>query len=392
MSFTWSPPGRALAPSAPTVRHVLFYFDGPKMVLALDARGRQLLGVAADEDEDALVRWVFAPAPPEKVVTLLRTRAGLRRLFELGPLDVLDLDPSGACVRAWSVLAEDVPEELLPAPDAELPELTADATVQLVNDQTRHIEQRGRLARARLLFRGRPVRGQHGISATFAAAALSGYQDIVSKAYGSRKQGALSATGPIPQRGGSTLVLTDMPRGSVGFELVEDAEQERVVPTDLAEVVRDVGGLLDAAATSDAAYAEAVAEFAPRVAASLATFFSLLKKDDATLRLESQGREFVFDAVRINDALERTALVPREEGDRPVPGRLLGFMPTERRFELETPDGVLKGKIARDADVEVIGSFFRKPCVAHLQVVTVERQGQRADAYTLLRVEEPPSA
>jgi hypothetical protein len=45
---------------APTVKHVLYFYDGPKMVLAVDGRGRQLLGVVADEDEHGLARWVFA--------------------------------------------------------------------------------------------------------------------------------------------------------------------------------------------------------------------------------------------------------------------------------------------------------------------------------------------
>jgi hypothetical protein len=44
-------------------RHVLYAFDGPRMVLALDEQGRQSLGIAADEDDAGTTRWVFAPAP-----------------------------------------------------------------------------------------------------------------------------------------------------------------------------------------------------------------------------------------------------------------------------------------------------------------------------------------
>ena len=107
------------------------------------------------------------------------------------------------------------------------------------------------------------------------------------------------------------------------------------------------------------------------------------------MKLDAQGREIAFDVTRIAEAVDRTSSPPTEESDRPVDGRLVGFMPTERRFELETSAGVLKGKLGREADVDVIGSFFRKPCVAHLHVVTVERHGQKAEAFTLLRVASP---
>jgi len=91
MTFAWSPLARSRALVPPSVRHVLYYFDGPKMVVALDSEGRQVLGVAADEDDDGTTRWVFAPAPPERLAALLRTGAGLRALFQGGPVELHDL-------------------------------------------------------------------------------------------------------------------------------------------------------------------------------------------------------------------------------------------------------------------------------------------------------------
>jgi len=186
------------------------------------------------------------------------------------------------------------------------------------------------------------------------------------------------------------LMLTEMPRGSVGFELVEDVEQESVLPTDLSEVVSQVGTLLDAAATSDVAYAEAVAELDQRVVAGLRDFFEGLRRADASLKLEVQNREYVFDAGRVMEAVARTAVQPEQEDDRPVLGTLIGFLPTDRRFELQTEAGLLKGKIAREADQKRIVSSFQKPCLAHLRVVMVERLGQITEAFTLVSVEEPP--
>lgn len=391
MTFSWSPGAPAQAFPAPVVRHVLYYFDGPKMVLAVDGLGRQLLGVAADEDEEGIERWVFAPASPERVVSLLKTRAGLRAFFESGTIEIHDIGKSWNSVGSWTSAPDDLPQALLPEHGAELPELAEPMRERLLAEQSQLVEERSRIGRTRMLFGGRPVRGRRAISAAFAGEALSGYQAIVSLAYGDRRKGGLRSTGPIPERGGSTLLLTDLPRGSVGFELVEDVEQERVLPTDLSEVIADVGALLDAAATSDSAYAESVADFDQRIVSALNDFLGKLKKAEATMKLDVQGREYVFDAARLAEAVERTSSAPREEDDRPVVGTLIGFLPTDRRFELEAHDRIIKGKVSRDADGGAIASYFQKRCTAHLHVVTVERAGQTADAYTLMSVEAPPA-
>ena len=77
MTFDWNPATRATKIAPPSINHVLYFFDGPKMVLAIDARERQVLGVAADEDDDGTTRWVFAPAPPDKVKEIVATGVGV---------------------------------------------------------------------------------------------------------------------------------------------------------------------------------------------------------------------------------------------------------------------------------------------------------------------------
>lgn len=392
MTFPWTPKTRVRMGPAPSICHVLYAFDGPRMVLARDEQGRQILGIAADEDDAGTTRWVFAPAPPERVLSLLKTRSGLRGLFESALVEIHDLQTRWEESRSWAVSPDEVPEDLLPERDAELPELEGDIRDALIAEQQRYLEQRARVARTRMLFSGRPVRGRRGIAASFAAETLSSYQALVSLTFGQRQKGSLSSTGPIPAREASTLLITEMPRGSVGFELVEDVLQESVLPSGLSEVVAQVGSLLDAAATSDAAYAEAVAEFDPRVASELHRFFDKLKKAEASLKLEVSHREYVFDEKRLADAVDRTASTPRQEDDRPVLGTLIGLLPMDHRFELQTEDGgVLKGKIARETDPSSLLSFFQKPCLAHLRVVTVERFGETAEAFTLVSVEALPA-
>lgn len=402
MTFSWSP---SVPPQsggqAPRLRCVLYEYDGPKLVLAVDDRDRQVLGVAVDEAfEQGITRWVFAPAPPAKIVGLLEGATGLRELFTQGEVCVFDLTADGEAIQSWGLDGASLPDALLPDADADLPELTPAAYEGLLAEQRRLANEQQRLARATLLFDGRPVVGRRGISASFTAATLGKYQDLVSMEYGSRRKrssgrkGSLGPTGPIPDRGASTLYLVDMPRGSVGFALQEITEQPLLVPSELAEVVSDVGTLIEAAAAGDQELAETVADFEPRVVSTLKELFSLVHKAEATFRLVSNDRTYHFDAEGIRMAVERTATEPTEEPDLRFPGTLSGYLPDARQFEFrEASTGeVIKGRIARGANLDEIRRWLDKPGVARMRVVTVTRGARKSHAFTLLGIEPPDDA
>jgi hypothetical protein len=389
MIFSWYPPGRP----APDIRHVLYEYDGPKLVLAVDDRDRQVLGVCVDEiSEERITRWVFAPAAPAEVIALLEGGLSLREIFTHGAVRVLDFVPGGRII-SWELDGAALPDALLPDADATLPELIPAFRDQLLAEQRRLVNEQQRLARAELLFDGRPVAGRRGINTAFAAAAVTRYQELVSLAYGSRRKGALGPTGPIPHRGESTLYLVDMPRGSVGFALEEIAEQGQAAPTGLAEVVSDVGALIDAAAAGDQELADTVGDFDPRVVSTLKELFSVLHKAEATFRLVANDRTYRFDAERIRMAAERTATEPTEEPDRALPGTLCGYLPDARQFEfLEERGAVIRGRIAREADLGEIRKWLEQRGEAHMRVVTVKRGGREIHAFTLLRIEPPDDA
>jgi hypothetical protein len=90
-----------------------------------------------------------------------------------------------------------------------------------------------------------------------------------------------------------------MPRGSVGFALQEIVEQGQTAPSGLAEVVSDVGALIDAAASGDQELAETVGAFEPRVVSTLKEFISVIHKAGATFRLVANDRTYRFDAERV---------------------------------------------------------------------------------------------
>jgi len=98
------------------------------------------LGVAADADDEGTIRWLFAPAPPERMLSLLKTRVGLRALFDGGMIEVYDIQGAWKAIRCWSLAPEDVPEDLLPERGAELPELLDEVRNRLIAEQQRFIE------------------------------------------------------------------------------------------------------------------------------------------------------------------------------------------------------------------------------------------------------------
>ena len=137
MSFAWSPTGcPASGGQPPRIQHVLYEHDGPKLVLALDDRDRQVLGVAVDEDVKArATRWVFAPAPPAKILGLLQATLDLRDLFVADNVRVFDLGITGEAIVSWELDGASLPDALLPDADVALPELTKAARDQLLHAQ-----------------------------------------------------------------------------------------------------------------------------------------------------------------------------------------------------------------------------------------------------------------
>lgn len=130
--------------AAPTTRHILYDFDGPKMVLGTDEGGRQVLGIAIDEDEGGIIRWSYAPIAPEKVLRLLAGEPLLHALYADEIVSIFDLTDHGQTVRSCTVLGHDLPDDFLPEADAMLPSLTDEARASIEEEQLRLIGERDR--------------------------------------------------------------------------------------------------------------------------------------------------------------------------------------------------------------------------------------------------------
>src|SRR5258708_2558620 len=80
-------------------------------------------------------------------------------------------------------------------------------------------EETRTLASATLFFGGTPVVRNRGIESEFGARAVGKFQELVSEVFASRRQDALGKAGPVSQKDLSRLHITNVVRGSFGFQL-----------------------------------------------------------------------------------------------------------------------------------------------------------------------------
>jgi hypothetical protein len=246
----------------------------------------------------------------------------------------------------------------------------------------------GNTGEAILLFYGAPVVEEHGIDARFSAEALKAYQDLVSKQVAALL-GPVGRSGPIRAEKESHLHITNVVHGSFGFELEEVAATESLFePTPLAQAIEGVTTLIQAVRESDEAFADVVAETDSRVYDALREFLSIIHKAGAAFRVVSEIGEVAFDADSLATATERASSQRTEIEDQPLQGTFLGVLLDSRRFEhkvLETGE-VLRGKVADNVDARDLLRWVDKPCIAHMQVVTLARGSRELRRYTLLRL------
>ena len=101
-----------------------------------------------------------------------------------------------------------------------------------------------RLVNASLTFRGSPVMSRHGIDASFGTDAVKSFANAVSLV-GASEHAPLAATGRVPHQEDYRLLITNIVRGSFGFQVEEAAQQPAFAgestPVEMAiERVKDI--------------------------------------------------------------------------------------------------------------------------------------------------------
>jgi hypothetical protein len=204
-----------------------------------------------------------------------------------------------------------------------------------------------RTASVAIYFGGAPVVGSLGIDATFGSEIIATYQDLVTNVW-AIGGGMLATRGPIPQRQGASLHITNLVHGSFGFLLEElDPQGEPLFPSPLKNATDAVSKLLESfGSTDETLFEHTLAEVSPRVLSSVRTFFRSLHNDDAVCRVVSDAAEVSFDAPAVERAYNRAEFSDVAEDETTVEGELLGVIPMGRRFEFRVQGGaLLRGNI-----------------------------------------------
>jgi len=227
-----------------------------------------------------------------------------------------------------------------------------------------------------LFFGGQPVLGSKGISAEFAGLALEHFQNLISKVFASNEVGRLGERGKVPFTTNSELMVTGLARGSFGFVLDEMSDQIQLESSQLSQVIDKATFLLRNTAAQDEAVFEALLdELEPRTLLALKDLFSNLDSSKATIRIVEKDIDFTLDSSAIHRAKVRTEATSIEEQSSDIEGKLVGFLPEHRKFELQDKTGQLfygtATKEAVEQFVKATDTVIGKQCLIRVTIKTV---------------------
>jgi len=235
-----------------------------------------------------------------------------------------------------------------------------------------------------LYFNGKPVLGSRGIETEFAGKTLERFQDMVSKHFASKELGTLKERGTVPLKDCATLMLTGVTRGSFGFTLEEILDQGDLFESSLKQIVSEVIDIVGySASASEEDFENAVVDLDHRTLLSLREFFGLIDANGATVKLTEGNKWVALDANGIRRARQRTEATDIEESVSIVNGRLIGFLPEHKRFEMKTN--------VEDKEVIIHGSSSKEAALAFQSLIDSGRTviGEEFAVTMLTRVVKP---
>lgn len=216
-------------------------------------------------------------------------------------------------------------------------------------------------ASAALFFGGQPVIGARGIESEFGGAAVTKFQDLISKVL-AHENGGLGQRGVVPHKGASTLHITNIVRGSFGFLFEEVESQQQMVETPLKVAVEEAVRLLDAFGEPDEElFRTAVETIDERVLGTAREFFNLMRQGGATLRVVAGDRDNSFGAEAVARAAERATSTVLQDAEEVIDGQLAGVLPDAHQFEFRTAGdrGIIRGKVDRALTADQLARFNR---------------------------------
>ena len=251
------------------------------------------------------------------------------------------------------------------------------------------------IASAALFFGGRPVSGSRGIESEFAGSAVTRFQDIVAKVLAHESVG-LGQRGIVPNKGASTLHITNIVRGSFGFLLEEVRSQRPMVETSLKMAVGEATRLLEALGEPDEEkFRTAVEATDDRVLGTAREFFELMRQSGATLRIVAGEADRSFGSEAVARAVERATSTTVEDAEETIQGQLAGVLPDAHQFEFRTDldRGTIRGKVSRTFAVDQLTRLNRDlvnvNAEARVHIRRVRRSGAVVrEGFTLLALDK----
>ena len=186
-----------------------------------------------------------------------------------------------------------------------------------------------------LTFRGKPVKGEHGILVDFGAQIIDAFNAAI-EAMGASSTQELGSRGPIPGGANHRLMITGVARGSFGFQLERASDQLLLVPDSdpVAVAVHRVKTVMEATLLSDDELTATLVDTDRRALNGIRKFLDTLVEHEATCAIESNLEEFRFTDV---DQVRRSAGRLQEdnvhERDVILTGKFIGFLPESREAE-----------------------------------------------------------
>ena len=232
--------------------------------------------------------------------------------------------------------------------------------------------------KAHVTFRGRPVIGNHGISADFGSKAAGAFADAFAAVMAGLNE-SLRYMGPIPDKAKNQLVITGTAVGSFGFEFeLPTSATDLISGQDKgSEALEKIQALLRASAEgSDDEVAELVEVIHPRAVKKISEFLSYLSQQQAWCGIEFKNKFFRFaDIEQLQLSADRLQESNIRESQEGYTGEFQGVLPNSRTFEFKLTDqsGIIKGKVdpAID-DPDILNrDWLHKPVTIQLDVFQV---------------------
>ncbi len=250
---------------------------------------------------------------------------------------------------------------------------------------------------AELLFAGGPVVGSAGLDAKFASKVLDAYQDMVANHYSASHHGGVGSRGPRAGENEARLCLTALPRGSFGLLLSQPQAADFIAAAQLSDAMDQITSLLEAAASGDAAFAQTVENFHPRVLTPLERFLNTLETQAASVHIRSTTRQSKLTSEQVSAAKSRVTDTKPETETIRLCGVCRGILLESWRFDFNPEQqppisGILAESVTEDAAKAML-VLVDKPAEAELKVTRMRtKTGFGRPAYELISLQAVPTA